>query len=239
MLETDEPRGITTVTRAPPEPWNGWKSEIANHASAVVVAIFAAAGSLTLACGAADGATAANAANGDAGIHRIKHVVIVMQENHSFDNYFGTYPGADGLPGLAGHPGAVPCVPDPDTHGCDRPYHDTHLTGDGGPHFQESAIADIDRGKMDGFIASAESTTPDTEKLGCIANAEPPVNGPAPIGDRCLDVMGYHTGAEIPNYWAYARRYVLMDHLFETNLGWSEPAHLFRTAYCGRKPAGC
>ncbi len=28
----------------------------------------------------------------------IKHFVMLMQENHSFDNYFGTYPGADGLP---------------------------------------------------------------------------------------------------------------------------------------------
>ena len=38
-------------------------------------------------------------------IHKIKHVVIIMQENRSFDSYFGTYPGADGIPGLAGHPG--------------------------------------------------------------------------------------------------------------------------------------
>ena len=31
-----------------------------------------------------------------AGIHKIRHVVVVMQENRSFDSYFGTYPGADG-----------------------------------------------------------------------------------------------------------------------------------------------
>ena len=34
----------------------------------------------------------------DGNIHRIKHVVIIMQENRSFDNYFGTFPGADGIP---------------------------------------------------------------------------------------------------------------------------------------------
>jgi phospholipase C len=28
----------------------------------------------------------------------IRHFVMLMQENHSFDNYFGTYPGADGIP---------------------------------------------------------------------------------------------------------------------------------------------
>ena len=39
------------------------------------------------------------------GIFKIKHVVIIMQENRSFDQYFGTFPGADGIPGLAGNPG--------------------------------------------------------------------------------------------------------------------------------------
>src|SRR5262249_24041013 len=41
------------------------------------------------------------------------------------------------------------------------------------------------------------------------------------------DVMGYHTAREIPNYWAYARRFVLQDHMFEPTLGWSVPSHLF------------
>ena len=34
----------------------------------------------------------------EAGIHKIRHVIVVMQENRSFDSYFGTYPGADGIP---------------------------------------------------------------------------------------------------------------------------------------------
>ncbi|HMH46865.1 MAG TPA: alkaline phosphatase family protein [Solirubrobacteraceae bacterium] len=32
------------------------------------------------------------------GIHKIQQVVMIMQENHSFDSYFGTYPGANGIP---------------------------------------------------------------------------------------------------------------------------------------------
>ena len=40
------------------------------------------------------------------GIHKIKHVVMIMQENRSFDSYFGTYPGANGIP-------AGVCEPDP------------------------------------------------------------------------------------------------------------------------------
>ena len=31
------------------------------------------------------------------GIHKIKHVIIILQENRSFDSYFGTYPGADSI----------------------------------------------------------------------------------------------------------------------------------------------
>ena len=33
------------------------------------------------------------------GIHKIKHVVVIMQENRSFDSYFGTYPGRRRDPG--------------------------------------------------------------------------------------------------------------------------------------------
>jgi phospholipase C len=29
--------------------------------------------------------------------------------------------------------------------------------------------------------------------------------------------MGYHTQSDIPNYWAYARNFVLEDHMFEPN----------------------
>ena len=54
-------------------------------------------------------AASASGANGrPAGIHLIRHVVVIMQENRSFDSYFGTYPGADGIP-------QGTCVPDPRT----------------------------------------------------------------------------------------------------------------------------
>jgi phospholipase C len=65
----------------------------------------------------------AGTASTGSGIRKIRHVVIIMQENRSFDSYFGTYPGADGIPGLAGHRGKVPCVPDPARHDCQKPYH--------------------------------------------------------------------------------------------------------------------
>src|SRR5204863_4787004 len=91
------------------------------------------------------------------GIHKIKHVVIIMQENRSFDSYFGTYPGADGIPGIAGNPGSVPCLPDPKAGGCQRPYHDPNDGNIGGPHGHSDAVADIDGGQMDGFVGAYEN----------------------------------------------------------------------------------
>ena len=38
------------------------------------------------------------------GIHKIRHVIVIVQENRSFDSYFGTYPGADGIPMKHGVP---------------------------------------------------------------------------------------------------------------------------------------
>ena len=51
------------------------------------------------------------------GIGKIRHVVVIMQENRSFDSFFGTYPGADGIPARNGQ--FTVCVPDPRTKGCD------------------------------------------------------------------------------------------------------------------------
>ncbi len=170
----------------------------------------------------------ASAASAAVGIHKIRHVVIIMQENRSFDTYFGTYPGADGIPGLAGHPGKVPCVPDPKRHDCQKPYHNPTDINAGGPHMAVDARADIDRGKMDGFIRSVESGHPDTDRFAChvpittTARLIAVLNGPP----TCLDVMGYKTGRDIPDYWKYAENYVLQDHMFEPAATWSLPAHL-------------
>src|SRR5438552_420167 len=65
-------------------------------------------------------------------IHKIQHVVIIMQENRSFDSYFGTFPGAEGIPMQNGVPTA--CVPDVELGGCVRPYHDSTDQNAGGPH---------------------------------------------------------------------------------------------------------
>jgi hypothetical protein len=78
-------------------------------------------------------------------IHKIKHVVVIMQENRSFDSYFGTYQGANGIPMHNGEPAV--CVPDPRARQCVKPYHDPHDLNRGGPHGQANAASDMPAGR--------------------------------------------------------------------------------------------
>ncbi len=166
------------------------------------------------------------------GIHKIQHVIIIMQENRAFDEYFGTYPGADGIPMKNGVPAV--CVPDPDENGtCVRPYHDDRDINFGGPHSQYESEADINGGKMDGFIGQAEIAVNNT----CTRSNNPGQCIRSELAE--IDVMGYHDRREIPNYWAYADNYVLQDRMFESAASWSLPSHLFMvSAWSARCRAG-
>jgi phospholipase C len=156
----------------------------------------------------------------NAGIHAIKHVIVIMQENRSFDSYFGTYPGADGIPMKNGVP--TVCSPDPVTGTCVRPYHDASPVNVGGPHTWRSARADINGGKMNGFVMQKESGL----TIACQREATDPMCTPGAPADR-FDVMGYRDAREIPNYWTYAHDFVLQDHMFEPVSSWSVPSHLY------------
>jgi phospholipase C len=166
----------------------------------------------------------------------ISHVIVIMQENRSFDHYFGTYPGAEGIPMQNGIP--TVCAVDPRSGVCVAPFHDTADRNLGGPHGEEDARADINGGRMDGFVKQQ------LVGLGhdCKDKNDPKCGARGPNG--MPDVMGYHTASEIPNYWAYAQNYVLQDHMFESNASWSLPAHLYLvsewSATCrGRDPMSC
>src|ERR1700761_5081378 len=89
------------------------------------------------------------------------HLIVVMMENHSFDNVFGTLPGVDGLtfndqgqainsnPGAPGTPDPVPAFELADT------AQGSHVTQSWkGTHEQ------INGGLMNGFVQSAGSTQP-------------------------------------------------------------------------------
>lgn len=129
-------------------------------------------------------------------VGRIRHVLFVIQENHSFDNYFGTYPGARGLTAAMRMPvrkGGPPVV---------APFHLTASLSHDLLHDWIPAHKAYDHGRMDGFI----------------------------VADTYHDVMGYYTGQEIPNYWAYARHFTLDDMFFASLMGPSLPNHLYTVA---------
>jgi phospholipase C len=136
----------------------------------------------------------------------IKHVVVVMQENRTFDNYFGTYPGAKGIPprfcmhmnlDVAGSP----CIP---------PFLTTDpVTYPDMPHNWLSSHVAYDSGKMDGFIAATGA-------------------------EQNTNVMSYYDNQTLPNLWAYASHYVLADNFFTSTLSASQPNHWYMVA--GKAP---
>jgi phospholipase C len=158
-------------------------------------------------------------------------VIIIMQENRSFDSYFGTFPGADGIPrDDAGVP--TVCLPILDAgawdfQDCVRPYHDVRNYNGGGPHTGPDALEDLNHGAMNGTLIQVA-------RVGGIGpvpcegqTSNPNCEGAAEYGIAHHDSVAYHTEAEIPNYWAYARAFVLQDAMFEPNADWSLSAHLF------------
>ena len=146
-----------------------------------------------------------------AGLNKIEHFVFIMQENRSFDSYFGTYPGADGIPQNVS-------LIDPWDGSVVKPYHDTNNDNFDGPHGWENAQADINGGKMDGFLKEAYKRYSEGAVINRTAGNDP------------REVMGWHDYNEIPNYWNYADLYVLQDHMFESIASYSLPAHLYKLA---------
>jgi phospholipase C len=164
----------------------------------------------------------------------IQHLIFIIQENHSFDNYFGTYAGANGIP-----PGASnPTNPNVTLSGHISPFHldasqPIYIVGDELPpgvadplemndsdtvspfhlspdltkdisHSWQAAHVAYDNGKMDGFVYAQDSLH---------------LNGTA--------AMGYYTRSDLPYYYDYADNYVLDDNFFSSLLGPSLPNHLY------------
>ena len=168
------------------------------------------------------------------GIHKIKHIIVIMQENRSFDTYFGTYPGADGIPMSGGKP--TVCVPAGAGSRARSPMSITPMSTAAARTAQVNAHRRHQR-RQDGRLRR-----PAAEPR---SRAAPISTNPACANSATPDVMGYHTQSDIPNYWSYAQNYVLQDHMFEPNASWSLPAHLFMvsewSAHCTHHndPASC
>ena len=91
------------------------------------------------------------------GFDNIQHLIFIVQENRSFDHYFGTFPGADGIPTNAKGQFTV-CVPDPVPGACAHARTTTRpCSNQGGPHSQPHRAIDVNGGRMDGFIQAVGS----------------------------------------------------------------------------------
>jgi phospholipase C len=77
----------------------------------------------------------------------IKHVVVVVKENHTFDNYFGTFPGAEGTTTCKRHDGTTFACP----HAPDSTPRDLN-------HGHAPGLVDWDQGKMDGWDLVADTS---------------------------------------------------------------------------------
>jgi phospholipase C len=156
------------------------------------------------------------------GASLIQNVIIINQENRSFDNYFGTFPGANGIPPKT----CVPYDPQDTQKGCVVPYYDPHDINGGGPHSPFDAQADIDDGithtRMDGFVQQIVNLK---KRRGC-KSGSPFSCLSQEQGYARYDTVGYHTESEIPTYWTYAKKFVLQDQLFERDRSWSFTSHL-------------
>ena len=162
------------------------------------------------------------------GIFKLDHLIFIVQENRSFDHYFGTYPGAEGLPKKPDGTFAT-CVPDPVIHRCDKPFHLANPVVLGGPHSHGSSVTDVNGGKMDGFIR-AILDSPSATGYHCTADRNAP-NCRHHIGPaRQPDAMSFFDREQIPNYWAYADNFALQDHMFESVDSWSLPSHMYLTS---------
>jgi phospholipase C len=142
----------------------------------------------------------------------IKHFVTLMQENHSFDNYFGTYPGADGIPEGT----CMPRNPAAPKAGCVRPYHlGSKPIADLG-HNQIVYNAELNGGKMNGFVSA----------FGSQGIQDP------------TQAMGHYDDRDIPWYWNVADNYVLFDRHFTSAHGGSISNHMFWVTGQNGLPAG-
>lgn len=120
----------------------------------------------------------------------IHHIIVVMQQNHTFDNYFGTYPGANGLP-------TDTCMPDSLSEvaaaSCITSFHiDTYPRSDLS-HGTRTFEDQYNDGHMNGFADSLYRRNQD----GKLA-------------------MGYFDGNDIPYYWNLADEFVLFDRYFSS-----------------------
>jgi phospholipase C len=160
----------------------------------------------------------------------IKHIVVIFDENVSFDHYFGTYPYAANTDGTTFHakqgtptvnglytsisssgPTGPLLTSNPNLYNPQRLTHSQALTSDQDHGYTAEQKAE-DNGKMDQFVQYTESSTP---AAGCgIEYCAPGI------------VMDYYDGNTATALWNYAQYYSMSDNNWDTTFGPSTPGAL-------------
>jgi len=161
----------------------------------------------------------------------IKHIVVIFQENVSFDHYFGTYPHAmnppgephfhaePGTPSVNGLKGAL-LISNPNLNpangaGASNPFRldrNQAATADQNHAYGPEQGA-VDFGLMDLF-----------PKL--VGKAGPPPNAPPLIATTTGLTMGYYDGNTVTALWNYAQHFAMSDNSYNTTFGPSTPGLL-------------
>jgi phospholipase C len=141
---------------------------------------------------------------------RVKHIFVIYQENHSFDNYFGTFPGADNL-----------ASPEAQAHGFRQydpigkawvtPFRIADPDTEGPSQSRSVVTKKMNGGEMDAFVSTQET----------ISSRRFAPDGARSVG---LLTMAHYDCDTIPFLWKYAKRFALFDHIFSAMTGPSTPA---------------
>ncbi|MCU1429837.1 MAG: Phospholipase 3 [Actinomycetia bacterium] len=141
----------------------------------------------------------------------IEHFVTLLQENHSFDNYFGTFPGANGIP-------AGTCMPKNPLNppsGCVKPYSIGANPSENLADNRSVFAAQRAGGAMNGFV-SALSTRGVTSAIS----------------------MAHYNKSDVSYYWDVAKQYVLFDRYFSSAHGGSVWNHMYWMTGTPGNPSG-
>jgi phospholipase C len=140
----------------------------------------------------------------DAAVTRtpIRHLVTILQENHTYDNYFGTYPRGDGLPAHV----CVPIHPARPAAGCVKPFHigSNNVVSSDLDHSPLTSARQLNGGKMNGFVHALDARGQD----GRLA-------------------LGYYNRSDLSYYWNLAHDYVLFDRFFSSARAGSFLNHVY------------
>ncbi|MCW2854689.1 MAG: phosphoesterase [Marmoricola sp.] len=197
-----------------------YSRRLAVAATIASAGLFAALGTTTAALGAGHGPDEGTATP-------IQHLVVIFQENVSFDHYFGTYPTAANTGGQTFHAAAgTPSVNGlsgslltSNPNGVNpRRYNPTSasdlLTCDQDHNYNDEQRA-FDGGLMDKFPQTVGNHS-----------------GNGPTGSPCSagDVMNYYDGNTATALWNYAQRYAMSDNSYATTFGPSSPGAINLTS---------